>query len=71
LSSALLVGVAIVVGGIGGWYVVTRVFSLPFAPDGIVVALTLAAATCVTLAVGLVGSLPALRARPAESLRSI
>ena len=71
LLSALLAGVAILVGGTGGWYVVTRVFALPFTPDGGVIALTLAAATGVTLAVGLLGSLPALAARPAESLRSI
>ena len=71
LLSVLLVGVAILVGGTGGWYVVTRVFALPFAPDGGVIALTLTAATSVTLAIGLLGSLPALAARPAESLRSI
>ena len=71
LLSALLIGVAILVGGTGGWYVVTRVFALPFAPDGGVIALTLAAATGITLAIGLLGSLPALRARPAESLRSM
>jgi putative ABC transport system permease protein len=71
LLSALLIGVAILVGGTGGWYVVTRVFALPFAPDGGVIALTLAAATSVTLTIGLLGSLPALAARPAESLRSI
>lgn len=71
LLSMLLVGVAIAVGGTGGWYVVTRVFALPFAPDAGVIALTLTAATGVTLAVGLLGSLPALAARPAESLRSM
>jgi len=71
LLSILLVGVAILVGGTAGWYVVTRVFALPFAPDGGVIALTLAASTGVTLAIGLLGSLPALAARPAESLRSI
>jgi putative ABC transport system permease protein len=70
LLSLLLVGVAIAVGGIGGWYVVTRVFALPFVPDGGVVAVTLGIATGVTLVIGLLGSLPALAARPAESLRS-
>jgi len=71
LLSALLVAVAILVGGAGGWYVVTHVFALPFAPDAGVIAITLAAATGVTLAVGLLGSLPALKARPAESLRAV
>jgi putative ABC transport system permease protein len=66
-----LIGVALAVGGTGGWYVVTHVFALPFKPDAGVIALTLAVSTGVTLAIGLLGTLPALRARPAENLRSI
>lgn len=69
LLSALLVLAALAVGGAGGWYVVVHVFHIAWAPDARVVAATLGAATLVTLAVGLAGSLPALAARPAESLR--
>ena len=71
LLSALLTGVALATGGVGGWYVVAKVFALPWAPDGWVVAATLATAIAVTLIVGLLGSLPALAARPAESLREL
>ncbi|HWI86461.1 MAG TPA: FtsX-like permease family protein [Sphingomonas sp.] len=69
LLSALLAGVALAVGGIGGWYVVTRVLALPFAPDPAIVGLTLAAAIVVTLGVGILGNLPTLAARPAAALR--
>ncbi len=71
LLSLILVGVALTVGGAAGWYVVTRVFQLGWAPDWGVVALTLAAATVVTLGIGLIGSLSALRARPAAILRTL
>ncbi len=70
LLSALLAAVALAVGGAGGWYVVTRVLALPWAPDAATVTLTLAAAIGATLAIGVAGSLPALRATPAEGLRS-
>ena len=70
LLSLLLAAVALAVGGTAGWFVVTRVLQLPWAPDGGVIAGTLAAACAVTLGVGLLGSLPALRARPAVALRT-
>ena len=69
LLSALLVGVALAVGGIGGWYVVTQVFTLPWAPDPWVVIATLAASIAMTLGIGLLGSLPVLAARPSATLR--
>ncbi|HEX8555303.1 MAG TPA: FtsX-like permease family protein, partial [Sphingomonas sp.] len=67
----LLAGVAMLIGGAAGWYVVTQVFSLPFAPDWGIVAATLAVATFATLGIGIAGSLPVLAARPAESLRAL
>jgi putative ABC transport system permease protein len=70
LLSALLAAVALAVGGTGGWYVVTRVLALPWAPDVATVALTLAASIGATLVIGVAGSLPALRATPAEGLRA-
>ena len=69
--AASLVLVAIAVGGAGGWYVVVKVFALPFAPDWSVVAATLATATAMTLGIGVLGSLPALAARPAAGLREM
>jgi putative ABC transport system permease protein len=70
LLSTLLAAVALAVGGAGGWYVVTRVLALPWAPGAATVALTLAAAIGTTLVIGVAGSLPALRATPAEGLRA-
>jgi putative ABC transport system permease protein len=69
LLSLVLIAVALVVGLATGWYVVVQVFALPWAPDFGVVAMTLALSILITLGVGLAGSLPALRARPAEALR--
>jgi putative ABC transport system permease protein len=71
LLAALLAAVALLVGGAGGWYVVTRALAIDWAPDPTVIALTLAAAVLATLAIGMAGSLPALAARPAESLRAL
>ena len=68
--SLLLAGVALAVGGVSGWYVVTRILALPWAPDAATVALTLAAAIGGTLGVGLIGSLVPLRAKPADALRT-
>jgi putative ABC transport system permease protein len=70
LLSVLLAGVALGVGGIGGWYVVAEVLALPWAPDGGTVALTLCGAIISTLGIGVLGSMPALRATPAEALRT-
>jgi putative ABC transport system permease protein len=70
LLATLLAAVALVVGGSGGWYVVTQVLKLPWAPDAGAVALTLLAAIGATLGVGILGSLSALRATPAEGLRT-
>ena len=69
MLSLLLVMVALALGSAGGFYVVTQVFKIGWAPDWLVVALTLAVAIAITLGTGLLGSLPALRARPAAALR--
>jgi putative ABC transport system permease protein len=69
---ALIVSfVAFALGAASGWYVVVEVLELEWAPDWGVVALTLAAGALVTLVLGLLGSLPALAARPARALRSL
>lgn len=64
-------GIALAVGIGGGWYVVTQLLQLEWAPDWGVVLATLAIGALVTLGLGLLGSLPALAARPARALREL
>jgi putative ABC transport system permease protein len=71
LLALVLGSVAVAVGSAAGWYVVVEVFDLGFAPDWPTVAMTLGAAMAITLAIGLLGSLPALRSRPAAMLRDL
>ena len=69
---ALIVcGVALAIGSAAGWYVIVKVFELVWAPDWTVVGATLATGALVTLALGLLGALPALAARPAQALRTL
>jgi putative ABC transport system permease protein len=69
---ALVVGgLAFALGAGAGWYVVVEVLELEWAPNWAVVAATLATGALVTMALGLLGSLPALAARPAQALRSL
>lgn len=71
LLSLLLAAVALAVGTGAGWFVVDRVLELAWAPDWRVVALTIVASCAVTLGIGLIGSLPVLRSRPASALRQL
>jgi putative ABC transport system permease protein len=69
---ALVVGaIAFLLGAGSGWYVVVQVLELEWAPDWAIVAATLGAGAFVTLFLGLLGSLPALAARPARALRTL
>jgi putative ABC transport system permease protein len=69
---ALLVSlVALALGSAAGWWVVVRIFELDWAPDWGTVGATLALGATVTLVLGLLGSLPALAARPARALRTL
>lgn len=63
--------IALALGLGAGWYVITQVFDFTFAPDPVVLALTLAGGAGLTFLLGMVGSLPILAARPAEALRSL
>lgn len=69
--AAILSLLALGLGTLAGWYVVTRTFELEWQTDWLVVAATLAIGGFGTLALGLLGSLPALAARPAQALRSL
>ncbi len=71
ILSAVLALVALTIGAGAGWYVVTQVFDIGWAPRWDVVAATLATAMLTTLGAGTAGSWPALRARPAEALRDL
>lgn len=71
LLAAILAAVALAVGGGAGWLVVTRVLDLTWRPDWATIALTLGVACALTVGIALVGSLPSLRARPAQALRSL
>jgi putative ABC transport system permease protein len=62
---------ALAIGSIGGWYVVTQVLELEWAPDWGQVLGTTAAGAALVLGLGLAGSLPALAARPARALREL
>lgn len=71
LLSFLLAAIALAVGVGAGWFVVVHVLELPWAPNWWVVGLTLAVSCGITLGIGLLGSLPVLRARPALALRQL
>ncbi|MHA3790866.1 FtsX-like permease family protein [Sphingomonas sp. YL-JM2C] len=71
LLAAIIALLALAAGTAAGWYVVTRIFELAWAPDWPIVLATLAAGALGTLGIGLLGSLPVLAARPAAALRSL
>jgi putative ABC transport system permease protein len=69
---ALIVsGIALGIGVGGGWYVVTKVLTLEWAPDWGIVLATLGIGAALTLGLGLAGAIPALAARPARALREL
>jgi putative ABC transport system permease protein len=71
---ALAIILSILALGLGlgaGWFVITQIFDFTFAPDPWVLAGTLVGGAGLTFALGLLGSLPILAARPAEALRSL
>ena len=71
LLGMILALVALAVGAGAGWYVITQVFDLAWGPDWGIVGLTLAGGALLTFAIGLIGSLPVLAARPAQALRTL
>ncbi|MHA6722378.1 ABC transporter permease [Sphingomonas sp. RS2018] len=75
IEYALLAGivgaVALALGVGGGWFVVTQVFDFDWLPDWTVVLATLGGGAVVTIAIGIAGTLPVLRARPAAALRAL
>ncbi len=68
LTLALL---ALGLGGLAAWYVITGVFEFGWAPDWTIVAATLGLGALLTLGIGLLGSLPVLSVRPSQALRRL
>lgn len=69
---AVVLGLVALSLGLGaGWYVIVQIFDFTFAPDPATLAWTLIGGAGLTFALGMLGSLPILAARPAEALRSL
>lgn len=63
--------ISLALGMVASWYVVVQIFDFTFAPDPLILALTLVGGAGLTFLLGIVGSLPILAARPSEALRSL
>ncbi|WP_219895207.1 ABC transporter permease [Aquisediminimonas profunda] len=71
ILATILSLVALAIGSAAGWYVVTRIFELEWAPDLAIVIGTVAAGGVGTLVLALIGALPVLSARPSAALRAL
>lgn len=71
LLAALLSALALGLGGLAGWFVITQLFDFTWAPDWIIVGSTLLGGAALTLGIGLIGSIPLMNLRPAQALRSV
>ncbi|MEI6486569.1 MAG: FtsX-like permease family protein [Sphingomonadales bacterium] len=69
LLAAIVAGLALVLGSLAGWFVVTQIFKLDWTPDWPRVLLTVGIGGVVTVVLGLAGNWRALSARPATVLR--
>lgn len=71
LLALIISGLALAAGSAAGWYIITSIFEMKWAPDWAVVFFTLVIGAVGTLGIGLLGALPALAARPAAALRTL
>lgn len=71
LLALMLAALALALGTLAAWYVITGVFEFRWAPDWGVVLATLGGGALLTLGIGLLGSLPVLSVRPAQALRRL
>ncbi len=67
----LLSAVALGLGLLAGWFVITQIFEFTWQPDWMIVMVTLAIGAIMTLGIGLLGSIPVLSAKPARALREL
>lgn len=71
MITALLALVALALGGVLAWVIITAVFSFDWLPDWRVVTGVLGIGLALVLGFALAGSLPLLRAKPARALREL
>lgn len=71
LLSLVLALVALALGGAMGWAVIVQLFEFDWLPDWPRVLAVLAAGVALVLGFALAGSLPLLRAKPAQALREL
>jgi putative ABC transport system permease protein len=71
ILALLLSAVALALGLLAGWFVITQIFEFTWQPDWLVVFVTLGVGALVTLGIGLLGSIPVLSAKPARALREL
>jgi putative ABC transport system permease protein len=71
LLAAIVALVALGLGLGAAWFVIVRIFTFAWSPDWILVTATLTAGGMLTLAIGLLGSIPLMSVRPARALRSL
>jgi len=69
--AGILAVLALGLGLAGAWYVVTQLFDFDFAPDPLIVGLTLLGGAGLSFLIGIAGSWPLLSAKPAQALRSL
>ncbi len=69
--ASILAIVALALGGLAAWAVLTRIFEFGFVPDWWIVGGVLVGGAIGTLVIGLVGSLPLLSVRPNQALRQL
>ena len=71
LLAALLAGIGLALGSLAGWFVIVQIFEFGWAPDWPYVLLILFGGAGVMLSIGLAGSVPLMRVRPAAALRAV
>jgi putative ABC transport system permease protein len=71
LLSGVLALVALALGSLIGWAVITQMFDFEWLPDWPRVLAVLAAGLVLVIGFALAGSLPLLRAKPAQALREL
>ena len=71
MLAAILSVVALLLGGVLAWAVVTQLFEFDWLPDYATVAAVLGGGALIVVVFAMLGSLPILRARPAQALRSL
>jgi putative ABC transport system permease protein len=67
----MLALVSLALGTAAAWYVIVQVFEFGWAPDWGRVLGTLAGGACLTLGIGLAGSIPLMSLRPSRALRQL